>query len=58
MLWIKFMGTCEIAPGGTPQNTFHDKLTLVRVMVWCHQASEPKLVQINVAMWRYLVIMG
>ena len=54
MLWIKFVDTsCEIAIRRTPQNTFHDKLTLVRVMVWCRQAPEPVLAQIHLAMWRY-----
>ena len=30
---------CEIAVGLMPQNTFHDKSSLVQVMTWCHQAT-------------------
>ena len=39
-LWIKFMSTyCETALRWMTQNIFDDKLTLVRVMAWCHQAT-------------------
>ena len=39
MLWNKSMGTCEIALRWMPENTFHDKSSLVQIMVWCHQAT-------------------
>ena len=52
---LKFMGTsCEIILRWMPQNTNHDKSTLVQVIAWCCQATshylaEPVLTQIYVA---------
>ena len=44
--WIKFMSTsCKIALRWMPQITFDDKLTLVQVMAWCHQATSHYLNQ-------------
>ena len=45
----KFMITsCEIAFRRMPQNTFHDKLTLVQLMAWCRQASGIKPLSVPV----------
>ena len=40
LLWIKFISTsCEIAFWWIRWKTFDGKSTLVKVMVWCHQAT-------------------
>ena len=41
LLRIKFMSTCEIALRWMPQNTFGNKSTLVLVMAWYHEATQP-----------------
>ena len=45
ILQIKFSSFCDVAIRQMPQNSFHDKSTLVQVMAWCCRATSHYLNQ-------------
>ena len=59
MLQIKFMNTCqEIAVRWMHYNTFDDKLALVRVIVWCRQATAIICANVDTGPCRHMASLG